>query len=120
MAEGDEPAESVEVGKLFLQRFPKAEPLVQGRVRRLMADCAVRTGKDNLDEAVANYEAALVKETPPTEKVDVLSRLIYLVGVKSSSRRRRRRSSPRRRRPPSPPRWMRTRWKICKRPIAGR
>ena len=64
LAEGDEPAEAVEVGKTFLQRFPNAEPLAQGRVRRLMADCAVRMGKGNLDEAIANYEAALVKETP--------------------------------------------------------
>ena len=81
LAEGDEPAESVEVGKLFLRLFPKEGPLVQARVRRLMADCAVRMGKDNLDEALANYEAALVKETPPVEKVDVLTRLIRLVGV---------------------------------------
>jgi tetratricopeptide (TPR) repeat protein len=81
LAEGDEPAEAVEVGKTFLQRFPNAEPLTQGRVRRLMADCAVRIGKGNLDEAVANYEAALVKETPAAEKLDVLARLIRLVGV---------------------------------------
>ena len=80
-AEGDEPAESVEVGKAFLQRFPNAEPLAQARVRRLMADCAVRMGKDSLDDAVASYEASLVKETPPVEKVDVLARLTYLVGV---------------------------------------
>jgi tetratricopeptide (TPR) repeat protein len=81
LAEGDEPAEAVEVGKTFLQRFPNAEPLTQGRVRRLMADCAVRMGKGNLDEAVANYEAALGKETPAVEKLDVLARLIRLVGV---------------------------------------
>jgi tetratricopeptide (TPR) repeat protein len=81
LAEGDEPAEAVEVGKTFLQRFPTAEPLTQGRVRRLMADAAVRMGKDNLDEAIANYEAALVKETPAAEKLDVLAHLIRLVGV---------------------------------------
>jgi tetratricopeptide (TPR) repeat protein len=46
-----------------------------------MADCAVRMGKGNLDEAVANYEAALVKETPVVEKLDVLAHLIRLVGV---------------------------------------
>jgi tetratricopeptide (TPR) repeat protein len=81
LAEGDEPAEAVEVGKTFLQRFPNAEPLAQGRVRRLMADCAVRMGQGNLDEAIANYQAALVKETPAVEKLDVLARLIRLVGV---------------------------------------
>jgi tetratricopeptide (TPR) repeat protein len=81
LAEGDDPAEAVEVGKTFLQRFPNAEPLTQGRVRRLMADCAVRMDKGNLDEAIANYEAALVKETPAVEKLDVLAHLIRLVGV---------------------------------------
>jgi tetratricopeptide (TPR) repeat protein len=81
LAEGDEPAEAVEVGKTFLQRFPNAEPLAQGRVRRLMADCTVRMGQGNLDEAIANYQAALVKETPAVEKLDVLARLIRLVGV---------------------------------------
>jgi tetratricopeptide (TPR) repeat protein len=81
LAEGDEPAEAVEVGKTLLQRFPNAEHLAQGRVRRLMADCAVRMGQGNLDEAIANYEAALVKETPAVEKLDVLAHLIRLVGV---------------------------------------
>ncbi len=81
LAEGDEPAEAVEVGKTFLQRFPNVEPLAQARVRRLMADCAVRMAKGNLDEAIANYEAALVKETPAVEKLDVLAHLIRLVGV---------------------------------------
>ncbi len=81
LAEGDDPAEAVEVGKTFMQRFPNAEPLAQSRVRRLMADCTVRVNKGNLDEAVANYEAALVKETPAAEKLDVLARLIRLVGV---------------------------------------
>ena len=81
LAEGDEPAESVEVGKTFLQRFPNADALTQARVRRLMADCAVRMGQGSLDEAIANYEASLVKETPPAEALDVLARLIRLVGV---------------------------------------
>jgi tetratricopeptide (TPR) repeat protein len=81
LAEGGQPAESVEVGKTFLQRFPNSEPLAQARVRRLMADCAVRMGQGSLDEAIAEYEAALVKETPPAETLDVLARLIRLVGV---------------------------------------
>ena len=81
LAEVEEPAASVEVGKTFLKRFPNAEPLTQARVRRLMADCTVRMGQGNLDEAVANYEAALIKETPAAEKLDVLAHLIRLVGV---------------------------------------
>ncbi len=83
LAEGDEPAESVEVGKTFLQRFPSVRRAGRrpAAVRRLMADCAVRMGQGNLDEAIANYEASLVKETPPAEALDVLARLIRLVGV---------------------------------------
>ncbi len=81
LAEGEEPAESVEVGKTFLQRFPNADALTQARVRRLMADCAVRGGQGSLEEAIAHYEASLVKETPPAEALDVLARLIRLVGV---------------------------------------
>ncbi len=46
-----------------------------------MADCAVRTDQGGLDEAIADYEASLVKETPPAEALDVLARLIRLVGV---------------------------------------
>ena len=38
-------------------------------------------GQGSLDEAIANYEASLVKETPPVETLDVLARLIRLVGV---------------------------------------
>ena len=81
LAEGNEPAESVEVGKTYLERFPSADALTQGRIRQLMADCAVRMGEGSLDDAVANYEAALAKETPPAEKLDVLARLTRLVGV---------------------------------------
>ncbi len=38
-------------------------------------------GQGSLDEAIADYEASLVKETPPAEALDVLARLIPLVGV---------------------------------------
>ncbi len=81
LAEGDDPAESIQVGKTFLQRFPNESPLTQARVRRQMADCAVRIGQGSLDEAVSDYEASLVKETPPAEAMDVQARLIRLVGV---------------------------------------
>jgi tetratricopeptide (TPR) repeat protein len=80
-AESEEPGEALEVGKTFLQRFPQAKPARQARVRRLIADCALRLGRGSVEEAIANYQASLTKETPPAERLDVLARLIRLVGV---------------------------------------
>ena len=37
-----------------------------------MADCAIRLGEGNLDKAIENYQASLVKEVPAAEKIDVL------------------------------------------------
>ena len=81
LAESEEPAEALEVGKAFVQRFPGARPMETARVRRLMADCALRLGKGSVEEALANYQAALIKEMPSAEKIDVLARLIRLVGI---------------------------------------
>ncbi len=80
-AESEQPADALEVGKAFVQRFPTARPLEMARVRRVMADSALRLGQGSVDEAVANYQAALVKELPTHEKVDLLARLIRLVGL---------------------------------------
>ncbi|HKB40458.1 MAG TPA: PKD domain-containing protein, partial [Gemmataceae bacterium] len=80
-AESGEPAEAVEIGKLFVQRFKDAKPLTLARVRRLMADCALRLGQGSLDEAIANYQKSIRSETPAAEKLDVLARLIRLVGI---------------------------------------
>src|SRR5439155_12156857 len=80
-AESGEPAEAVEVGKLFVQRFKGARPMTLARVRRLMADCALRLGQGSLDEAIANYQKSILAETPAAEKIDVLARLIRLVGI---------------------------------------
>jgi tetratricopeptide (TPR) repeat protein len=82
LAENEEPAEAIEVGKEFITRFGASQPaLTTARVRRLLADCAIRLGKGKIDEAIANYRAALVPETPAPEKLDVLARLIRLVGT---------------------------------------
>ena len=80
-AESEQPADALEVGKAFVQRFPTAQPLEMARVRRVMADSALRLGQGSVDEAVANYQAALIKELPTHEKVDLLARLIRLVGL---------------------------------------
>jgi tetratricopeptide (TPR) repeat protein len=80
-AESEEPVEAVEVGKLFTQRFPDAKPAQGSPLRRLMADCALRLGKGSVDEAIANYQASLTKETPAAERIDILARLIRLIGI---------------------------------------
>jgi tetratricopeptide (TPR) repeat protein len=80
-AEADEPAEAIEVGKAFVQRFSTAKPQKLAGVRRLMADCALRMGKGSIDEAIANYQGSLHKDMPAAERIDVLTRLIRLVGI---------------------------------------
>ena len=67
-------------------------------VRRLMADCASALGQGRLDEAIANYQASLVKEMPPAEKLDVLARLIRLLGIERKLPEKAVPSSPRSRR----------------------
>jgi TolA-binding protein len=81
LAESEDPAEALEVGKELVQRFGNAGKVQAGRVRRLMADCALRLGKGNIDEAIANYQASLTADMPTADKLDVLTRLIRLVGI---------------------------------------
>jgi TolA-binding protein len=84
LAESDEPARAVEAGKEWLGRFGQAKPDVAARVRRLLADCTVRLGKDNLDEAAALYRASLTPATPLPEKLAVLARLVRLLGIEAN------------------------------------
>jgi tetratricopeptide (TPR) repeat protein len=81
LADADEPGDALEAGKLFAERFKSAPPRELSRVRRLMADCAIRLGRGSLDEAAEHYRAAILPETPPAEKLDTLARLIRLLGV---------------------------------------
>ena len=80
LAEAEEIAPAVVTCEEFTKRFPTAKPLTMARVKRLLADCQIRAG-GNIDQAVANYQAAVVKELPATEKLQVLGRLIRLLGV---------------------------------------
>jgi hypothetical protein len=80
-AESEDPAGAIEVGKEFVKRSGNVQALVVARVRRLMADCSMRLGKEGLEQAVANYQAAITVETPLAEKLDVLARLIRLLGI---------------------------------------
>ncbi len=81
VSEAGDPNESIAVGKQFVERFPDSPKLEFGRVRRLMAENAMRLGAGSLDEAIANYQASITDETPAPEKLDVLARLIRLVGI---------------------------------------
>ena len=51
--ETEEPAAAIEAGKEWVARFATVQPQRLPRVRRLMADAALRLGKDAVDEAVA-------------------------------------------------------------------
>ncbi|MGE0608259.1 MAG: PKD domain-containing protein [Pirellulales bacterium] len=81
LSEGEDPATGLEIGKLWIERHAAANAELTPRVRRLMADCALRLGSDGLDEAIANFQASINEQTPPAEKLDVLGRLIYLLGI---------------------------------------
>ncbi|HQU44384.1 MAG TPA: PKD domain-containing protein, partial [Pirellulales bacterium] len=81
LAEADQPQAAIEAGNEFVSRFGGAQPEMLADVRRLMADCALQSGKENLDEAIQNYLASLTDKTPPAERFQVLARLIRLVGI---------------------------------------
>jgi tetratricopeptide (TPR) repeat protein len=80
-AESEESAEALAIGKLYLTRFTDAKLAQTRRIRRLMADCALRLGQGSIDDAIRNYQASLTKDTPAAEKLDVLARLIRLIGI---------------------------------------
>ncbi len=81
LAEAEEPAEALAVGKHFVTRFGSANPPELGALRRLMADCALRAGQGSVAEAIANYQASLATDMPTAQKIDVLTHLIRLVGI---------------------------------------
>jgi hypothetical protein len=84
LAETEEPAEAIETAKVCIQRFGAAKPEVALKMRRLMAECSLKLGKEGIDQAITNYQASITAETPPAEKLDVLARLIRLVGIERS------------------------------------
>jgi len=81
LAEGGDDVAAAAAGRRFLERFPDAEPKQTALLRRLLAECALRRGDEGLDEAIANYRQSIAADTPATEKLDVLGRLIHLLGV---------------------------------------
>ena len=85
LAEAEEVAPAIQACEEFARRFPTADPLAAARVKRLLADCQIRSGPA-VEPAVANYQSAVVKELPATEKLQVLTRLIRLLGVERATR----------------------------------
>jgi tetratricopeptide (TPR) repeat protein len=81
LAESGELAEAIQAGNEFVNRFGTTQPQMTPRVRRLMADCTLRLGKGDFDQAIANYQASITKDTPLPEKLDVYARLIRLLGI---------------------------------------
>jgi tetratricopeptide (TPR) repeat protein len=79
--ESEEPAAALEVGEEFIKRFGDSKSRLTPQVRRLIAGCALRLGKGEVDKAIANYQASITKDTPAVEKLDVLARLIRLLGI---------------------------------------
>ena len=83
-SEGEDFAGAAEVGKDFLRRFGDTDPKASALVRRLLADCALRSGGGGIDEAIAQYRASIGDDTPPAERFDVLARLIRLIGIEAN------------------------------------
>ena len=81
LSEGEDFAAATEAGKDFVRRFGDADPKAAALVRRLVAECALRSGGGGLDEAIAQYRASITDATPPAERFDALARLIRLLGI---------------------------------------
>jgi tetratricopeptide (TPR) repeat protein len=79
--EGDRPQDALRVGRIFVDRFSSSNPEMLPQVRRLMALCALKTGEEGVDEAIANFRASITEATPPVERIDSLAQLILLLGI---------------------------------------
>ncbi|MDR3635999.1 MAG: PKD domain-containing protein [Isosphaeraceae bacterium] len=84
LAESEEPATALEAGKRYVERFGVSHPKTVPRMRRLMADCSLQLGQGGVEEAVGHFQASLTDDTPPAERLDVLARLIHLLGIDRS------------------------------------
>ena len=80
-ADGGDLAASRTAASEYVQRFGAAHPAEASRMQRLIAECALRLGSDGVPEAIAAYQASITDQTTPTEKLDVLARLIRLLGI---------------------------------------
>ena len=78
LSENGEPKTSLEAGRQFLARFPKA---AAPRARRAMAEAGLSLGEPFFAEAIANFEASIGAESKPADALATYARLIRLVGV---------------------------------------
>lgn len=81
LAENEDFPGALAAGKDYIDRFGSSEPKSAPKVRRLMAECALRLGQGNIDEAIGHFRASLTADTPPAEKLAVLARLIRTIGI---------------------------------------
>ncbi len=81
LAESEDPTGAIVAGKEYVARFGDSDAKATSRVRRLMAESALKLGQDGVDEAIGHFRASLTPETPPAEKLAVLGRLIRIVGI---------------------------------------
>ena len=83
LAESEDPKGAITTGREFLDRFgavpANGGPTDATAPGRLCL--AAGEGAGGVDEAIAHFEASLTKETPRAEKLDVLARLIRLLGI---------------------------------------
>jgi hypothetical protein len=83
--ESEQPAESIRIGKLFVERHSAAHPELLPKVQRLIAFCALELGDAGVDEAIASFQASLTDATPAAERLDSLARLMRLVGIERNA-----------------------------------
>lgn len=80
-AEADEFPDALKAAGEYVERFAATQPEDVSRMRRLMAESAIHLGQGGLKDAVDSYKASLTDKTPPAEKLEVLARLIRLLGI---------------------------------------
>lgn len=80
-AEADEYPDALKAAGEYVERFAAVQPDEVSRMRRLMAECSIHLGQGGLKEAVDSYKASITDKTTPTEKLEVLARLIRLLGI---------------------------------------
>ena len=80
-AEADEYADALKTAGEYVERFAAAAPDQASRMRRLMAESSIHLGQGGLQQAIDSYKASITDKTPPAEKLEVLARLIRLLGI---------------------------------------
>jgi tetratricopeptide (TPR) repeat protein len=80
VSEAGDPAEAVAVGRDYLAR-ESSSPSESARMHRLVAENLIRQGAGSLDDAIASFEKSISDAMPVEERLDVLARLVRLLGI---------------------------------------